>query len=102
MAATAPTGPRGQRSGRAEGKGQKSDDPFGLWTLPSLPPPASFTPPPATNKGELPGRLMKNGDGVFYQSHFGQGKEKGEGRFGALVGIDAIDEQAIATAAGVG
>jgi len=45
---------------------------------------------------------MKNGDGVFYQSHFGQGKEKGEGRFGALVGIDAIDEQAIATAAGVG
>ncbi len=45
-------------------------------------------------------RLLKGLEIVLEQFHFAQGDQIGEGRFGALVEIDAVDVQAVATAAG--
>ena len=35
------------------------------------------------------------------QAHFGEGKEKGEGRFGSLILIDSINLQTVATTTGL-
>src|ERR1043166_1754022 len=37
-------------------------------------------------------RLMKNCDFILHQLHLREGEEKGKSRFGALVGIHAVDQ----------